>query len=391
MSKSSRTPSAEPSKTRAQKKGSLAEQVARLAGVSPSAVSRTFTAGARVSDETREKVLSAARKLNYRPARSIQTPHLRRSHIVGVAVAELDDLFYARAAAQLFDGLNTIGYRPLVFVTHGQWHTVYQQLLSLRVDALILLSAQGALSLADECRQFGIPLVLAFDAKMTDGFTSVSGTNFLGGQDVGSFLVAGGHRRFAFMGGADSSMEQEREAGFNAAIAAAGLPRPQRVRGWYHFEQVAAATRQLLSANTRPDAIFCVNDQTAITCLEIARSEFKLHPGKDVSIVGFDDVPAAAWPSLDLTTYSQPVVRVVDRTIALLRRLLDGEQLNGVHEVIPGQLMVRGSARVPIKGVRTNAEGQRFWVNEAAQNGPPVLEPAVLAEAANTHRSSRSS
>jgi DNA-binding LacI/PurR family transcriptional regulator len=353
------------------KKSAMAADVARAAGVSSSAVSRAFTAGASISEATRRKVLQAARTLKYRPAQNTESSHLKGSYIIGVAVAELDDQYYARVVARLSDALAAYGYRILIFVTHGKTDLDPEQreLLHFRVDALILSTGDSSFGLAEECRHFGIPVILFNNVSTEVDAASVSGANFLGGRNIAAFLIAGGHRKLAFLSGVDkTSMELEREAGFNSVIAASGLPRPVRLPGFFTFEGAARATRALLSAREQPEGIFCVNDQSAIACIEIARSEFGLQPGKDFSVVGFDDVKIAAWPAFDLTTYSQPVDRMVSRMVELLRALLKGEQVRGVHEVVAGELIVRGSARLPTQGIETLGDGKRVWKSDATAN-----------------------
>lgn len=345
-------------------KPAMASDVARLAGVSVSAVSRTFTAGASVSEGTRKKVLDAARTLRYRPANAVQTAYLKGSYIIALAIAELDDLYYARVVQQFSDALAPLGYRLLIFVTHGNTtlDPMHRELLHFRVDALILATANYSLSLAEECRQFGIPVVMFNNADPGSATASVAGANFQGGRQIAAFLVAGGHRKLAFIAGVDdTSMEIEREAGFNSYLSSVGMPKAMRALGGFTYEGAVRATRKFLSAKERPDAIFCNTDHMAIACLQAARGEFGLEPGRNISIVGFDDVEIASWPAFNLTTYSQPSEQMVQRTVTLLRGLLKGDLPRGVHEIVPGELIVRGSARLPAKGIEATADGKKIW------------------------------
>ena len=83
----------------------------------------------------------------------------------------------------------------------------------------------------------------------------------------------------------------------------------------------------------------------ALAALQTARDRFGLHPGRDLSIVGFDDIPLASWPAFDLTTFSQPIEALADRAVAVALRHLDEPGSAPVHEVVPGSLIVRGSTR----------------------------------------------
>lgn len=341
-----------------------AHDVARIAGVSRSAVSRTFTEGASVSSATRKKVLAAAQTLKYRPnlfARSLIT---RRSNILGLAVSNLDNQYYP-AVVQLFsEEFAKAGYRLLLFITHGSAgpDPLLDELLKYRLDALILASSTVSSRLAEECRNAGVPVIMFNNVDPKSDVTSIATANVAGARTVAAFLAAGGHSRFGYIAGLETdSTNFEREQGFNAYLSQHGLPKPVRVDGRFNFDDTVQATRTLLQAKRRPDAIFCANDHMALAALQVARSEFGLEPGKDISIVGFDNVPVAAWPGFGLTTYSQPMQQMVARTIQLIKQSLEHELQRGLRERTPGELIVRSSARAPQDEVQMDAQGQRVW------------------------------
>lgn len=345
-------------------KPATAHDVARIAGVSRSAVSRTFTEGASVAPATRKRVLEVAKSLKYRPnlfARSLIT---NRSNIIGVAITHLDNQFYPEVVQLLSEELGKAGYRLLLFITHGRTghDPVIDELLRYRLDALILASSSLSSALAEECRAAGVPVIMFNNIDPASQVTSVAGTNELGARTIAAYLTAAGHRRFAFISGLEGdSTNQERQTGFTSYLLKHGLPAPVCVSGEFTFARATQATRTLLSGKKPPDAIFCVNDHTALAAVQIARAEFGLEPGKDISIVGFDNVTVAKWPCFDLTTYSQPITRMVTRTIELLRMLLESEAKEGVHERIRGELIVRSSARLPRSGIIEGENGTKIW------------------------------
>lgn len=344
-----------------------AHDVARLAGVSQSAVSRSFTEGASVSDETRRRVLEAAKRLGYRPnliARSLIT---RRSYIVGVAMAYLENQFYPKVLEALSAALGEIGYRVLLFTPKPGESSdpILEEVLRYRVDALVLASTSLSSHLAEECRHAGVPVVLLNRRTEGRGVSSITGDNERGARAVAAFLAAGQHRSYAFVAGLeDSSTSREREAGYTDQLLSLGFGRPLRATGHYTFEGAVAAARALLSADGRPDAVFCANDHMALAVINIASSEFGLRVGQDVSVVGFDDAGPAGWPLFDLTTYAQPVQPMVDRVVSVVRELLLHPERPAVQEVVPGHLVVRGSARIPATGV-TEQDGRRIWIPPA--------------------------
>ncbi|MBB6253256.1 LacI family DNA-binding transcriptional regulator [Nitrospirillum iridis] len=353
-----------PRTSSARSRPATAEDVARLAGVSRSAVSRTFTEGASVSEATRQRVVEAARALKYRPnlmARSLMT---NRSFMVGVAVSHLDNQFYPEVVEQLSDQLGAIGYRVLLFITHGntELDPMLDELLRYRVDALILASSSLSSALAEECRQGGVPVIMFNNTDLANRTPAVAGDNTHGAAMAADFLWAAGHRRFGFIAGIEeSSTSREREAGFKDALRRHGADRPMRACGHFTFDGAMAATRQLLSAPTPPEALFCTNDHMALAAIEVARSEFGLTPGRELSIVGFDDVAIAAWPGFQLTTYSQPVAHMVARTVGLVKDALAGTKDGQCHHIIQGDLIVRASARRPATGIVRTPEGQEIW------------------------------
>jgi DNA-binding LacI/PurR family transcriptional regulator len=340
-----------------------ATDVARRAGVSQSAVSRAFTPGASIAEATRKRVVEAARALGYRPnaiARSLTTS---RSRIIGVALAYLQNHFYPDVLEALSRGLQGRGYHVLLFTPDAGRHAdpELQEVLAWRVDALILASTTLSSALASECHAAGIPVLLFNRTSRGATLSSVTGENARGGQVIARFLLAAGHRRCAFLAGIEnSSTSRDRERGFVGALATAGAAPPLREVGLYRFDAAAAATRRLLAREDRPDAIFCANDHMATAAAEVARHEFGLRIPRDLSIIGFDDTGPAAWPSFSLSSFSQPLQPMVDAAVALVCEMIEQPGLPARQEVVRGELVVRGSARIPPEGCVT-INGQLVW------------------------------
>ncbi len=105
-----------------------------------------------------------------------------------------------------------------------------------------------------------------------------------------------------------------------------------------------------MAASPRPDAIFCANDLMAIGAIEAIRSELSLRVPEDVMVAGFDDIPAAAWPSIALTTVRQEAARMVQESLQLLERKIAGQTLaGGALRLVPGTLMERGTTERPLR------------------------------------------
>lgn len=311
----------------------------------------------------RERVEAVARQLGYRPnliARSLIT---RRSNIVGVGIGYMDNQFYPKALEALSEALSAAGYRALLFTARpgSDSDPMLEEILHYRVDAVVLASAMLSSHLAHECRQAGVPVVLMNRKTDDAGVSSVTGDNQHGAALIAEYLIAGGHRRYGFIAGLEeSSTSRDREAGFASAMHAAGLPAPLRDVGHYDFAGAGEAMRRMLSTPDRPDAVFCANDHMAMSAIDVARIEFGLQVGRDISIIGFDDVTPATWPSYDLTTYSQPVDRMIVEVMRLITSMLSSPAQDSRDIVVPGELIVRGSARRPAFGIQSK-DHREIW------------------------------
>ena len=339
-----------------------AYDVARLAGVSQSAVSRAFTEGASISSDMRAKVMHAAAALGYRPnfvARSLIT---RRSKIVGVLISYLYNSFYPALLGELAKQLEAIGYRALLFVSEpGQSSDpIVEEVLRYQLDGIILVAAELSSHFDDECRQVGIPVVLINRKTQSSSVSSVTAENFRGAEVVAEFLVAGKHKSFAYVAGAASSTNQDRETAYFRVLKRRGYDAPMRVEGSYTFSATAEATRVLLNRPDRPDAVFCCNDYMALAFINIARREFNIDIGRELSVVGFDNTQLGAWPLFELTSYEQPIRNMIAKAIDILSRQLNDPHAEGGQYIMPGSLIIRSSARLPDTGM-TRIDGTDTW------------------------------
>ena len=323
--------------------------VAKLAKVSQSAVSRTFTPGASVSADTREKVLKAARKLGYRPNALARAMISGKSRLIAMMVAYLDNQFYPIVLEKLSRALQDQGYQVLLFMTEtGKQDRVVQRILEYQVEGVVMASATLSSTLARECAKTGIPVVLFNRYVPSSPASSVTSDNIEGGRLLAKFLAEGGHERIAFIAGAeDSSTNRDREAGFFKGLAEHGMTVWARAVGGYSFEGAAAAARELFSREDRPDAVFVANDHMAFSVMDVLRGELDLRIPEDVSVVGYDDVPEAAWKGYDLTTISQSSQNMIEATVSILLEQIEKRVVKKRAAVVPSELIVRSSARKP--------------------------------------------
>ncbi len=325
------------------------QDVARLAGVSQSAVSRVFTPGASASKATIAKVRAAAEQLGYRPNPLARAMITGKSRIIGLVVAYLDNQFYPLALDRLSDALQAKGYHILIFTASASQdgiENVVRDLMDYRVDGIITASVEMTSDLTARCANAGIPVVMFNRGQPGAGLSSVTSANVEGGRKVAAFLVASGHKRIAHIAGwHGSSTGRDRQRGLVEGLAAFGMDPVAIIDGMYDREVAAAAASQMIDMPNHPDAIFVGNDHMAFAVIDMIR-ERGLRVADDISVVGYDDVPLADWGAYKLTTVRQPVNRMVDATVdTLLAQINDPTRAPQKIE-IDGPLILRKSARL---------------------------------------------
>ncbi|MEO7150568.1 MAG: LacI family DNA-binding transcriptional regulator [Burkholderiaceae bacterium] len=323
--------------------------VARLAGVSQSAVSRAFTPDALVSEAMRKKVFEAARKLGYRPNAIARTLITNRSRIIGVVVSYLENQFYPVILEGLSKQLRLHGYHLLLFCSDTQdADDLLAEILQYQVDGIVMASTTLSSALASSCAEAGIPVVLFNRTLRRSPSSSVAADNVGGGRLAAELLCRAGHQRIGFIAGLeDTSTSRDREQGFLEGLALHGQRCHSRAVGDYRFEGAIRATHEICAAEPRPDALFVANDHMAIAVMDTLRLQLGMRVPDDVSVVGFDDVPQAAWGSYQLTTVRQPAAAMIDATVALIVKQIASDQTAREDIVLPAELVLRRSARLP--------------------------------------------
>ena len=325
-------------------------QVAERAGVSQSAVSRVFTPGASASAKTVEKVKKAAAELGYRPNMMARAMITGKSRIIGLVVAYLDNQFYPLALERLSNALQAKGYHILVFTaSNDNDHVarVVEELMDYQVDGIITASVGMSSELTQRCEDARIPIVMFNRGQDGGNVSSVTSANLDGGRKVAEFLLACGHQSIAHISGwLGSSTGRDRKLGFTRTLTQAGIA-SRVMDGMYDRETARAATLDLMDRRTPPDAIFVGNDHMAFSVMDCLRIEMGLSVPNDVAVVGYDDVPMAAWGAYDLTTMRQPLNRMVDATIDLLLTQIEDKTAPPRAIEIDGALIQRSSTRKP--------------------------------------------
>lgn len=323
--------------------------VAHLANVSQAAVSRTFTPGASVSEETRGKVLAAAKALNYRPNAIARSLIQKSTNMIGLVVMRFSNPFYAQTIQEFTRALQENGFWPLL-INVAQINELEEALplaMQYQVDGLIITSATLSSHLAEECNRAGTPVVMFNRYATNSNVNVVRCDNIDGARMVANTFLNSGCNRLAFIAGEEaSSTNRDREIGFTTRIQElGGYLAFRESAGDYSYENGYKTAESLLRNPEPPDAIFCANDLIAMGVMDYARKEMDLRIPEDLSIIGFDDIPSAAWPGYDLTTVRQPIDFLVENTIDVLINAIQDHSIQTTEKVIAPELIRRSSSR----------------------------------------------
>jgi DNA-binding LacI/PurR family transcriptional regulator len=322
--------------------------VARLAGVSHQTVSRVVNGHDSLRPETRERVLEAIRQLGYRPNTAARALVTRRSATIGVIGSRSGFWGPSTVARTVHAAGREAGYfvssANSADLTHDELADAVDHLRNQGVEGIVLIAATDeALEVARAQVDLGVPVVVVEGDDTRARWTV--GVDQVAGAEAGTrHLVDLGHTEIGHLAGPPSWTEaRARLAGWQSAMHAAGLRTSAHVVGdWsarsgYELGQEIARHRELT-------AVFCANDQMALGLLR-ALSESGLRVPDDVSVVGFDDIPEAAYLIPPLTTVRQDFKAVGHRAIEILQAAIAGDP--PPERLIGPELVVRASTAPP--------------------------------------------
>ncbi|PYE80884.1 LacI family DNA-binding transcriptional regulator [Pseudoroseicyclus aestuarii] len=324
--------------------------VARRAGVSRSAVSRTFTVGASVAPATRDKVLAAAESLGYRVNFLARSLILRRSELVALVVSDMDHSFRARTVDLLARGLVARGYRPVLLPWSEGDHParLIDMMLQYSVAGAIVTSDTPPHQIAEQSARWGVPLVLVNKAPVADRSARVVQDTEAAGRLAAEVLCSAGCRRIAYIGQERPSYTiRDRREHFIAAARELGLVVAAEVAGaaQNHFGGMEAAER-FLASGVAVDGVHCCNDFLAIGFIDGLRRAGLSTPA-DLAVVGCDDIAEAAWPAYELTTIRQDAGDVARATLDALMACIAEPNAPGRTTEVGVSLIERASTQRP--------------------------------------------
>ena len=323
--------------------------VALVAGVSQSAVSRCFKPGASVSKSTYARVMQAAALLDYIPNAAARSLITRRSNMIALIITNQANLYYPELLAEVSQQFTMRGKRVLMFTLQRESDVdrVLADVWQYQVDGVLAAARLTDQHIAEFDRR-RMPLVL-FNRMLRDRcVNTVTCDHLEAGRLLVTRLAAAGHRQFGIIAGdEDLSVAYERRRGACERIAELGLPAPVSVPGQYDYRSGALGLKTIIAQlGGVPDAIICGSDVMAIGCLDCARHELGIDVPGQLSVAGFDAVEPSNWISYNLTTLRQPMPRMAAAAADLLCARIAQHDTEIEKRVFSAQFIEGATARL---------------------------------------------
>lgn len=331
------------------------KDIARLAGVSVTTVSRALNDAPEIHSGTRERVLRVCREQGYRANLLARSLSSSRSNLLGLVVPDIASPFHAALALNIELSAQEAGYQLMLCSSRreegGSLADLFDFLYSQRVDGILLSSASdGAYALASRCMG-KVPCVLlgAFAPEASPlRANTISVDNYAGGRMAAEYLYSLGHRKTAYLGRRSGSATHSlRYQGFLSAAAELGMavetvssPCPAST-----IESGCRMAREFFSKPFDQTAVFAVSDAVALGVIQVADELGVDIPGR-LSVLGFDGIEYAALPNIRLTTLSQNTPRLAQSAVRLLLEIIDsGDGEEYTRKLITPTVIQRSTCR----------------------------------------------
>lgn len=337
--------------------------VAHEAGVSFSTVSRVVNNHKHVKPETRERVLNAMMRLGYVVNQQARSLAGGRSQVIGLLVPDVGNGYIGEIIRGVDEELAAAQYELMLYTTHRRRtkESVYVATVTRGLaDGLLLVVPDDPGAYLDSLAQQNYPYVLVDHQGINDACPAVGATNWQGGYDATTYLIDLGHRRIGFItGNMRLGSAVDRLAAYRAALADHGIEFDPELVVEGDFQQPSGyqGANTLLALANPPTAIFAANDLMAFGAMEAVRNH-NLRIPEDVSILGFDDIPQAAYVHPGLTTIRQPLEQMGRLATQMLLKKIEDPEFAGERIELPTSLVVRESCQPPKQKPIGNKSGR---------------------------------
>ena len=326
------------------------QDVADAVGVSRSTVSLVLSNHPRISEETRQRVQDSVDKLGYVYDRRAASLRTKQSFTVGLIITDIKNRFYAELTSGIENTLAEANYIALLGSTTDRMENQERLLATmreLRADGIILCPARGTPpeSIVRFSRQLPTILITRYLAGIDVDYVGID--NELGARRATEHLIERGHRRIAFIGGSnDSSARQDRLRGLISILEKHRIPLDPCLMVTSAVTRNAGyrAIQQVASIANPPTAVLCYNDEVAFGVMLGLRS-CGLEPGRDVAVVGFDDVNEASLWNPPLSTVSATPTQMGQQAANLLLKRIEQPDRPTQQMILPSTLIIRASSK----------------------------------------------
>jgi len=333
------------------------KDIARVAGVSHTTVSRALRGSSLISDETTRRIQETALSLGYLPSAAARSLKTNRSQALGIIVSSIDDPYFS----EILQGIEEIaqGNHYSLFIAASQRSSdresaIVQAMRQHRVDGIIICSTPFSSERSQQLSKYGIPIVMVNNQAAEEYRYSIYHDDVDGSRQVTRHLIDLGHHKIAYLGNSSSGRTtQDRLAGFRYEMECAALSFPNEyiyeISG-SEPEKGMLAAEHFLKLPDRPTAIVCFNDMLAIGLLK-ALQQLGVRVPEDISVTGFDNIVFSNYTNPSLTTFDQPKRFIGQKAAELILSLLSSA--SDIHippqkiHVLKGRLLVRHSTAPP--------------------------------------------
>lgn len=332
------------------------KDIAKVAGVSHTTVSRALREHPAISDKTTHRIKQLAAELGYVPSAAARGLKTSRSQVLGVIVRRIVDPFFAEVLQGIEDVLHAAGYSLFLAASHrdsAREQKVLQAMGERRVDGVIISSAQIRLEQLRQLNRFDIPFVLINNQALDEpDIYSVYHDDEYGSRELVQYLLDLGHKRIAYLGNSRGGRTNaKRLAGYKNSLKKASIQiNPDFITSGPHGipEAGAQGMQRFLDLTERPTAIVCYNDLMAIGAMRAIQQAGLNVPG-DISVTGFDNIELAAYVTPALTTFNQPKYELGSKAATMMLSVLNDEMANSQSDVqvLRGKLVPRQSTSKP--------------------------------------------
>lgn len=331
------------------------QDVAKLAGVSISTVSRVLNRTAYVDPDREHRVLDAIQKLQYQPNRAARALRANYSRIIGLLITDIQNPFFTALIRGVEDIAQSKKYSVILCNSDEDVHREQQYIEVLcaeRVAGCIVVPIREQAQILTPFQQQNIPVVLVDRNIKKSGFDAVMVNNRLGAYEAVTHLIANGYRRIGIVcGPLKTTTGRERLTGYRQALQDAGYeldPRLERI-GSFKLESGEQLTRELLELEEPIDALFVCNNLMTLGALN-AIQKHELHIPNDIAIVGFDEMPWANLSSISLTTVTQPAYDIGNTAaLRLFQRLENPTAFSEQEIILNPRLTLRNSSNPHVR------------------------------------------